>query len=168
MGLNASLAVDASVKQRVQLLTGRTLVVVPEEVRLDPAGWGGFQARHRLDAVDVTPSQLGAAEGGALGPGGPALLVGGEAPDASTWAALVERGLVAYNLYGPTEATVDAAVAAVEEGAGGPNVGRPLANVEAFVLDRRGQPCPIGVAGAAGAGRGGAGAGLCGRPGPHR
>ena len=96
-------------------------MVVPEEVRLDPAGWGGFQARHRLDAVDVTPSQLRVLlEGGALGPGGPALLVGGEDLDASTSAALVERGLVAYNLYGPTEATVDAAVAAVEEGAGGP------------------------------------------------
>jgi amino acid adenylation domain-containing protein len=64
------------------------------------------------------------------------------------------------NLYGPTEDTTYstfALIAAGEEKA--PAIGRPLPHTQAYVLDRVGQPVPVGVAGelylgGAGLGRG--------------
>ena len=149
VGLGAPVAVDASVKQIVQLLAGRTLYLLPETVRLDAGALEAFQAKHRLDVMDCTPSQLRLLlSDGALhcelAPR--TFLVGGEALDAATWEMLAGLGVRAYNLYGPTEATVDATAAAVEAGAG-PSVGGPLANIEVYVLDRRGRPVPIGVSG---------------------
>jgi amino acid adenylation domain-containing protein/thioester reductase-like protein len=53
------------------------------------------------------------------------------------------------NHYGPTETTVMATAQHVEPGsaAGLPPIGSPIANIEVYLLDRRGQPIPIGVAG---------------------
>ncbi|WP_417894396.1 non-ribosomal peptide synthetase [Bacillus pseudomycoides] len=50
------------------------------------------------------------------------------------------------NAYGPTEATV-CATAGIYEGNSQPPIGRPLSNVEVYVLDQNQQPVPIGVAG---------------------
>ncbi|PEJ24954.1 hypothetical protein CN677_29145 [Bacillus pseudomycoides] len=50
------------------------------------------------------------------------------------------------NAYGPTEATV-CATAGIYEGNGQPPIGRPLSNVEVYVLDQNQKPVPIGVAG---------------------
>ncbi len=52
------------------------------------------------------------------------------------------------NHYGPTENTVVATAAVVAPQATGlPAIGRPIANVQAHVLDRRGAPLPVGVPG---------------------
>jgi amino acid adenylation domain-containing protein len=62
-----------------------------------------------------------------------------------------ERGLPfdLVNHYGPTEATVVATACVVQPGAAGsqPPIGRPIANVQAVVVDRYGQPLPVGVPG---------------------
>ncbi|HWS52578.1 MAG TPA: amino acid adenylation domain-containing protein, partial [Pyrinomonadaceae bacterium] len=77
----------------------------------------------------------------------PVLLVGGEAVDGGLWAGLgAEGGCEAYNLYGPTEATVDAAACRVR-GRGRPGLGRPLANVQAYVLGEGFEPAAVGVCG---------------------
>ncbi|MFL6211451.1 MAG: non-ribosomal peptide synthetase [Pyrinomonadaceae bacterium] len=54
-----------------------------------------------------------------------------------------------HNLYGPTETAIDASHWLCERaGAGGRvPIGRPLANLQAYVLDARMQPVPLGVAG---------------------
>ncbi|MBV9791121.1 MAG: non-ribosomal peptide synthetase, partial [Chloroflexi bacterium] len=62
---------------------------------------------------------------------------------------LVERwapGRRFFNLYGPTEATIWTSYALCAVGQP-PHIGRPIANTEAYILDRHGQPVPIGVAG---------------------
>ncbi|HEY2491713.1 MAG TPA: non-ribosomal peptide synthase/polyketide synthase [Paenibacillus sp.] len=50
------------------------------------------------------------------------------------------------NAYGPTEITVCAS-AAIYNGSGIPNIGRPYPNKEVYVLDQNRKPVPIGVAG---------------------
>ncbi len=54
-----------------------------------------------------------------------------------------------HNLYGPTEAAVDVTAwhcLPQHEGMSVP-IGRPIANTAMYVLDRQGQPVPLGVAG---------------------
>ena len=54
------------------------------------------------------------------------------------------------NNYGPTENTVvtTSGLVALEDGSQGvPSIGRPIANVQAYVLDRSLNPVPVGVAG---------------------
>jgi thioesterase domain-containing protein len=51
------------------------------------------------------------------------------------------------NLYGPTEDTTYSTYSLVERGAAQVFVGRPVANTQAFILDERLQPVPIGVIG---------------------
>jgi amino acid adenylation domain-containing protein/non-ribosomal peptide synthase protein (TIGR01720 family) len=53
-----------------------------------------------------------------------------------------------YNLYGPTEYTTYATCAAVgRDDSGEPNIGRPIANTEVYVLDERQQLAGVGVVG---------------------
>jgi len=54
-----------------------------------------------------------------------------------------------YNLYGPTEAAVDATYWTCRRGDNRPIVpiGRPIANVQVYVLDQHRQPLPVGVPG---------------------
>src|SRR5262249_58889648 len=55
------------------------------------------------------------------------------------------------NLYGPTEAAVNCTAHAVAaDGAPGDGpvpIGRPVANARLYLLDRQGEPCPLGVPG---------------------
>jgi amino acid adenylation domain-containing protein len=61
------------------------------------------------------------------------------------------RGLpfTLLNTYGPTENTVDSTWAVVEPGDGSdlPPIGKPIANVRAYVLDESGEPVPVGASG---------------------
>jgi amino acid adenylation domain-containing protein len=153
VSVNASFTFDSSVKQFVQLLAGRTLVLVPQDVRLDAFALGRFLRRQAVDVFDCTPSQLaGLVRAGVFddGAGGhpQAVLVGGEAIDAALWQTLGERPAVAfYNVYGPAECTVDATVARITADVSQPHLGRPIANVQIYILDRAGAPVPIGVMG---------------------
>jgi non-ribosomal peptide synthetase component F len=58
IAVNASINFDASVKQRIQLLPGRALLLVPEHVRVDAASLIEFIDEHRVYGVGCTPSQL--------------------------------------------------------------------------------------------------------------
>ena len=76
------------------------------------------------------------------------------------WEAL-RAGTRLINTYGPTEVTVSCSAAYVryEPGASRVSIGTPFANTRMYVLDRHGEPVPIGVAGelylsGAGVGRG--------------
>jgi natural product biosynthesis luciferase-like monooxygenase protein len=74
------------------------------------------------------------------------LCVGGEALPPGLAADL--QGLVSdgvFNMYGPTETTIWSTVSRVHDG--GVDIGTPIANTTCFVLDERGEPVPVGVAG---------------------
>ncbi len=148
VGINAPLAFDASVKQWIQVLSGHTLCLIPEAVRLEPTRFLALAAALRMDLVDHTPSQLRPLLAAGLGqeasfPRG--VLVGGEALDPALWQALSTRSGCYFNLYGPTECTVDTTATAVAGTQ--PHLGTPLRNVRVCISDRQGELLPRGAAG---------------------
>jgi amino acid adenylation domain-containing protein len=152
VSVNASFAFDSSVKQFVQLLSGRTLVMVPQDVRLDASALLRFIEEQRIDVFDCTPSQLRAMieEGMFDGTRGmpKAMLIGGEAIERKLWRTLGEHPEVAfYNVYGPAECTVDATVARVKAEEPSPHIGKPVGNARIYMVDRFGKPVPEGVVG---------------------
>ncbi|MFF0033656.1 amino acid adenylation domain-containing protein [Streptomyces avermitilis] len=142
----ASLSFDAAVSELcMALLSGGTLVL-PDETALPPHVTLGEAVRAaRATHVTVPPSVLAAEED--LPAGLRTLVVAGEACPpglVDRWSA--QRRMV--NAYGPTEATVCAAMSEpLSPGAGQVPIGRPMANVRAYVLDGFLQPVPPGTTG---------------------
>jgi amino acid adenylation domain-containing protein/non-ribosomal peptide synthase protein (TIGR01720 family) len=60
---------------------------------------------------------------------------------------LSETGRGLWNLFGPTETTIWSAVQRVDAVGEPMPIGRPIGNTALYVLDRRGGPVPVGVAG---------------------
>lgn len=152
IAVNASFNFDASVKQFVQLLSGRTLVLIPEDVRWDSSALQNFMSANQVHGIDCTPSQLKSwiSEGLLVRDGGPlrAVLIGGEAIDPDLWSQLAQCSTIDfYNVYGPTECTVDATFARLRNDRSAPHIGLPMENKRIYILDRHRQPVPIGVAG---------------------
>lgn len=152
VALNASLNFDASVQQVVQLLSGRAVFVVPQQVRRDVPKLLQFLDEHGIEAIDCTPSQLKAwLAGGLLKRFGSALrlvLVGGEPIDPELWAQISACSSPMFvNVYGPTECTVDATAAVINHDGSLPHIGRPMPNRRIYVLDRAGRPVPPRVPG---------------------
>ncbi|TCP59163.1 natural product biosynthesis luciferase-like monooxygenase protein [Tumebacillus sp. BK434] len=76
------------------------------------------------------------------------LLLGGEAlPPAQAAALRAALPAKLVNLYGPTEATVWATTHEVQAGAQTVPIGKPFANMQAYVLDGALQPVPAGLPG---------------------
>jgi amino acid adenylation domain-containing protein/non-ribosomal peptide synthase protein (TIGR01720 family) len=152
--LSASFSFDTSWEGPLLLALGQEVHLVDDDVRRDPEAFCAQITERRLDLVNVTPSflrELLAA--GLLAPGRHhprVLLVGGEATGPDTWrdlCAAVELGVTAYNMYGPTECTVDATYGRVADHPGRPVIGRPGANLRAYVLDGALRPVPPGTPG---------------------
>jgi amino acid adenylation domain-containing protein len=151
VAVNASFGFDASVKQWIQLLSGRTLVLVPEETRWEAAELLSFIDTHGVRAIDCTPSQLKSwiAEGLLQRDGCPLriALVGGEPIDAGLWDTLRQSSAIEFfNVYGPTECTVDTTFARIADSEL-PHIGAPMQNRRVYILDQHAQPVPIGVPG---------------------
>src|SRR6185295_13391032 len=91
-------------------------------------------------------------------------LCGGEALSPSLASSLLERVGTLWNCYGPTETTIWSTVEEVVQIAGAVAIGRPIANTEAYVLDRRGAPVPLGAPGELVLGGAGVARGYLGRP----
>ncbi|WAS89436.1 non-ribosomal peptide synthase/polyketide synthase [Corallococcus sp. NCRR] len=150
--VNAPLYFDASIEQVIQLLSGHCLYIVPEDVRLEPEVLLEWLERQSIDVFDSTPSQLKLLLSAGLLERAHVpkhFSIGGEAMDEVTWRQLAaaKRGR-GYNGYGPTEVTVDATVSVVQ---GAPQqvpvIGRPIANLRAYVLDTDGRLAPVGTPG---------------------
>ena len=140
---------DASVWEMVMaLLNGACLLVAqPEDLR-DPSDFAALLAAGRASVATLPPSYLAELSDDALAPL-EILVTAGEAPDAPRMTRLAAR-LHVVNAYGPTETTVCASWYRVDpraDGARAVPIGRAIANAEMFVLDRFGNPAPVGVQG---------------------
>ncbi|MCA1673404.1 MAG: amino acid adenylation domain-containing protein, partial [Actinobacteria bacterium] len=151
VGLTAAFSFDTSLDELLLMVAGHELHLIDDLVRLDPEALVDYVAEKRVDFLDLTPSYVRQ-----LLPAGlltderhrPKILVlGGEAVSEALWQELASaRDTTSYNFYGPTECTVDALSCRVADGMR-PAVGRPLRNLQAYVLDGALHPAPVGAAG---------------------
>ncbi|HEX6909727.1 MAG TPA: amino acid adenylation domain-containing protein, partial [Longimicrobium sp.] len=136
------------------LVTGARLVVARPEGHRDPAYLSETIARHGVTTLHFVPSMLRAF----LEHGDPSrcasvrrVMSSGEALPADLVGRFFERLPHAelHNLYGPTEAAVDVTYqpCAPADAHRVVPIGRPVANTRVYVLDRGGQPVPVGVPG---------------------
>jgi len=75
------------------------------------------------------------------------MLCGGEALTRELADALLERGGELWNMYGPTETTIWSSWQQIHRDTAPISIGKPAANTFFYILDPKGQPQPIGVAG---------------------
>ena len=153
------------------LLAGAGLVMARPEGHKDPAYLASTIEREGITVVHFVPPMLRTFlehSGAARCKGLRFIICSGEAlsvalQDAAV-ATLPEAGL--YNLYGPTEAAVDVTCWQCVPKTGQTTVplGRPIANLQIYVLDKSGHPAPIGIPGELCIGGVGVGAGYLNRP----
>jgi amino acid adenylation domain-containing protein len=139
------------------LAWGGTLHVLSEKRIFSGDAVAEYFAAHRVDGLKITPSHLAALQAG----GDPRrvmpwrwLVLGGEASPLAWVDELLRAapGCAVFNHYGPTEATVGALTFRVTpERPDTPSrtlvLGRPLPNVQVFVVDAGLRPVPTGAAG---------------------
>jgi amino acid adenylation domain-containing protein/non-ribosomal peptide synthase protein (TIGR01720 family) len=139
------------------LCSAGCLHLVEKERATDPEALADYFRLHPVDCLKIVPSHLAAL----LSASSPAdilpkqrLVLGGEA---CSW-RLIERirelapDCRVLNHYGPTEATIGAITYGVDQRDAGHfsktiPLGRPLSNMQMYVLDTNMQPVPIGVPG---------------------
>lgn len=155
------------------LCTGGSLHVIAQERLSDPDAFAAYFDRHTIDCLKIVPSHLAALQTGAVaGSVMPkkCLILGGE-PSRIEWVNQLQAlapHCVIFNHYGPTETTVGVLTYRVGREipacpSGTLPLGRPLPNTRIYILDRHGDPVPIGVPGEIYIGGHGVGRGYLGR-----
>ena len=154
-----SLSFDVSIYEMFSpLLAGGAVHIVPEAVRDDTGGFLDWLIEERIDSAYVPPFMVAALRDRLELGGGASLrrlLVGVEPIPEPLLARIggLCPGLLVINGYGPTEATICATLYDVDprrDRFGEPPVtpiGRPVAGTAIYLLDRRGEPVPVGVPG---------------------
>ncbi|WJQ84451.1 linear gramicidin non-ribosomal peptide synthetase LgrC [Brevibacillus brevis] len=141
-----SFSFDVSVSEiAMTLLAGATLVMEDRELLLPGPELIQVLQEQRITTVTMASSVVSALPQADL-PDLKTLIVGGEALSCELVARhATDRQF--FNCYGPTETTVTATLTRCENNGQNPTIGRPIANVEVYVLDAYLQPVAIGVPG---------------------
>jgi amino acid adenylation domain-containing protein len=139
----------------VPLATGGTIVIHRRTAADGDLALLDVVDEDRVDIIKLTPSHLGLLDGRDLtGSRVRQLILGGE--DLTVERARRARRIFGpdvqvHNEYGPTEATVGCVVHTFDPEADAAEasvpIGRPIAGMQAHVLDERGRPVPDGIAG---------------------
>ncbi|WP_459209686.1 non-ribosomal peptide synthase/polyketide synthase [Aquimarina rhabdastrellae] len=130
------------------LCNGGTLVVVDDEMGMDPMALAQYINKIHPTHIQATPSRWKMLlESGWKSEENITLLTGGEATTEALKGQLISatQGKV-YNVYGPTEATVWATIQELQKD-NKVNIGKPIANTQTYILNKQLEPQPIGVAG---------------------
>jgi len=139
------------------LLSGRPIVLLTREDIVDPWRLAEALARHRVTRVVLVPSLLRQLIDHVPN-------IGTKLPDLNLWISsgeMLSRDLASrflqcmpdrklINLYGASEMSDMVTwfqVSDVDASEGNPPIGRPISNMEAFVLDDSLQPTPVGLPG---------------------
>jgi len=159
-----SLSFDLSVFELfVPLSWGGTVILAA-----NPLALPGLPAAARVRLINTVPSALAElVQMGGLPAGARTVNLAGEPLLRSLADRIWATGTVdaLWNLYGPSEDTTYSTFARVERASSAaPRIGRPIAATRAYVVDRRGGPVPVGVAGELWLGGAGLARGYLGRP----
>ncbi|MEB3358887.1 MAG: amino acid adenylation domain-containing protein [Synechococcales bacterium] len=157
--VQSSVGFDATITSLfAPLLVGQPITLLPETQEIEALSQA-IQGGDRFSLVKLTPSHLKALEPLVLPPSthplihssSQAFILGGEAlqgRDITPWQRHFPS-IRLINEYGPTEAVVGCCVYDVPADFAGDTVpiGRPIANVQLYVLDPDLEPVPIGIPG---------------------
>ncbi|MDB4894665.1 MAG: amino acid adenylation domain protein, partial [Firmicutes bacterium] len=162
----APIAFDMSVPDMfLPLIAGARMVIAPREAAGDGRLLGELLERSGATVLPATPATWRLLlESGWQGDDRLVMLCGGEALPRELADRLLAAGSRLWNLYGPTEATVWATLHDMAPGAGPVTVGRPMPNMQVYILDGLLQPVPAGVAGEVHIGGAGLARGYLNRP----
>ncbi len=145
----ASLSFDASVSEIfTTLVAGATLVLAQRDTLMSPATLLALLRDMAITTVTLPPSLLAMMPSENL----PALETVVSAGESCSWEVALRwsEGRRFLNAYGPTEATVGPTAHVVEGRVPGTRsvpIGRPLPNMQVYILDQHQQPLPVGVPG---------------------
>jgi amino acid adenylation domain-containing protein len=138
----------AGLELYLPLIKGARLLLVSSQTALD-----GLRLKKVIEEQDATLMQATPATwrllmaAGWKGKQGFKGFCGGETLPAEVASGLLQRGVQLWNLYGPTETTIWSTVSRIEREDELVTIGRPIGNTRTYILDSRGQPLPVGVAG---------------------
>jgi len=145
----ASLGFDASIAEIfTSLLNGASLHLIRREDMLSETDLPRIIRQQNIHTIILPPSVLAIISSEHL----PGLKVVGSAGEACS-REIVERwapGRLFVNGYGPTEATVSATLNSIDDPKSiseNISIGRPMDNVQVYVLDEQLRPQPVGVPG---------------------
>ncbi|HJQ68948.1 MAG TPA: amino acid adenylation domain-containing protein [Blastocatellia bacterium] len=159
----ASISFDASAEEIYACLTrGATLVLRTEGMASSISTFLKKCGEKRITVLDLPTAYWHemadaiCAEGLMLPAGLRLIIIGGESASAEKtrlWRKRVGEKVRLVNTYGPTEATIVTTVcdltrreASIPSSKSVP-IGRPVSNARVYVLDRHGQPVPVGLPG---------------------
>jgi amino acid adenylation domain-containing protein len=139
---------------------GATVVIRPAQMFSDLASFAQFIDLQKLSVLNITPAYwhewvVAVSKEDATVPQSLRLVaVGGDAvlPETVTmWQQMIGHRVNCINVYGPTEASVTAIVHDLLDPKSSKIntvlIGCPIANTQAYILDRHLQPVPVGVLG---------------------
>jgi amino acid adenylation domain-containing protein len=143
----ASLSFDAATFEMTMALCAGAAVCLggTRDALLPGENLATYLREQQVNVVTLPPTALAALPPGEY-PHLRTITVAGEACSAdlvARWAP----GRKFFNLYGPTESTIWATMAQCVDGTREPSIGQPIANLQAYVLDERLEPVPIGSPG---------------------
>ncbi|MCA9498197.1 MAG: amino acid adenylation domain-containing protein [Nitrospira sp.] len=155
------------------LVSGGCLHVISYEIATDGRLFGAYLGCHAVDLLKIVPSHFNALL--ATATGGPVfplryLILGGEPLSRELAERVAQLGnCIVLNHYGPTETTIGALTYRFPEGSDANlsqsvPIGRPLDNLEAYILDGRLEPVPVGATGELYLGGAGLARGYLGQP----
>ncbi|MCB0168065.1 MAG: amino acid adenylation domain-containing protein, partial [Anaerolineae bacterium] len=151
--VNTALGFDATITSLLSpLLVGKKVVLLPETGEIEALD-SALQADSDFSLVKITPAHLQLLNHlGHHRHGAHTFVVGGEAllgQQVLTWRQQ-NGGIRLVNEYGPTETVVGCCVYDVPPDFTGDSpipIGRPIANMQIYILDHQLRPVPVGVVG---------------------
>jgi amino acid adenylation domain-containing protein len=138
----------AGLELYLPLTVGATIVLASRDTATDAGQLMDLISRSRATVMQATPATWRLlVEAGWNGSSRLKVLCGGESLPRDLAEQILPRVRELWNMYGPTEATIWCTVHRVTSGTGPISIGRPIANMQAYVLDGSLHPVPIGVTG---------------------
>ena len=156
----------AALELYLPLMVGARIELVSRATAADGPALAQLLVASRASVLQATPATWRMLlEAGWSGRPGFRALSGGEPLPRDLADAVLARADMLWNLYGPTETTIWSTLDLVERDGVTVSIGRPIANTQVHILDRAGEPTPIGVAGEICIGGAGMATGYLGHPG---